>query len=514
MARSFNVPEFYRSAIIGPVKAARRATDPLKRDLAPSVLDFGPVRFKIGRHFGFCYGVENAIDIAYRAINEHPDKAANGQIYLLSEMIHNPHVNDDLQGRGIRFLRTTSGEQLIPFETLGPDDLVIIPAFGTTREIQAILAERGVDTKAFDTTCPFVTKVWKKSAQIARQDYTIVVHGKRYHEETRATFSHAEAGAPVVVVRNMEETERLAQVIRGEQDAAFFFAQFPDRYSEGFDPERDLVRIGVVNQTTMLATETQAIADYLKQAMVTRYGADAIDDHFADTSDTLCYATKENQDATKTLIAAGADLAIVVGGYNSSNTSHLAELAEEAMPTYFVKGPEELHGPDEIGHFHYATKTHHTTRDWLPTDLADRCGRPLDILLAAGASCPDALLDGVIRKVLGWFEDARTVDEVLAPFEADAAKAEEAEQQAKVQAKKPKKAPSKPTGTTAKLGKPAGPPGSRPPGARPPGAKPPAARPPGARPPGAKLPGPPPQARPPEAEETPRRRPTLPPRAA
>ncbi|MEL7169288.1 MAG: 4-hydroxy-3-methylbut-2-enyl diphosphate reductase, partial [Bacteroidota bacterium] len=325
--------------------------------------------------------------------------------------------NEDLQGRGIRFLRTTTGEQLIPFDTLGPDDLIIIPAFGTTREIEATLAERGVNTKAYDTTCPFVTKVWKKSAQIARKDYTIVVHGKRYHEETRATFSHAEAGAPVVVVRNMEETERLAQVIRGEQDAAFFFDQFPDRYSEGFDPDRDLARIGVVNQTTMLATETQAIADHLKQTMVERYGADAIDDHFADTSDTLCYATKENQDATKALIADGADLALIVGGYNSSNTSHLAELAEEAMPTYFVSGPEELESPDEIRHFHYRTKTHHVTRDWLPLDF----GRPFDILLTAGASCPDALLDGVIRKVVGWFEAARSVEDALAPFEAEAA---------------------------------------------------------------------------------------------
>ena len=209
--------------------------DPRKRDLTPSVLDFGPVRFKIARHFGFCYGVENAIEIAYRALEEHPEKAAEGRIFLLSEMIHNPYVNDDLQRRGIRFLRTTAGEQLIPFSELHPGDVVIIPAFGTTLEVEAQLAERGVVPAAYDTTCPFVEKVWKKSAQIGKKQYTIVVHGKRYHEETRATISHARQDAPVVVVRDLEEAENLARVVRGEASSDFFFERFADRYSEGFE---------------------------------------------------------------------------------------------------------------------------------------------------------------------------------------------------------------------------------------------------------------------------------------
>ena len=415
--RDFDVPTFYRSPIIARVKAARRVLDPRKKDLAPSVLDFGPVRFKIGRHFGFCYGVENAIEIAYRALEEHPDKAAAGRLYLLSEMIHNPHVNADLEARGVRFLRTTAGEQLLPFDVLGPEDFVIIPAFGTTREIRAELEARGVSTEAYNTTCPFVEKVWKRAEQIGKKAYTIVVHGKRYHEETRATFSHAAASAPaVVVVRDLAEAEQLARVIRGEAGADFFFERFADRHSPGFDPERDLRRIGVVNQTTMLATETQAIADLLHAAMRARYGPDALGQHFADTSDTLCYATKENQDATVALIADGADLALVVGGYNSSNTSHLVELCAERMPTYFVSGPDDLLSPGRIRHFDLTARRAVEAEGWLPEP-----GRPLDVLLGAGASCPDSLLDGVVRRVLEWFPEARPVEEALAPFAEDAA---------------------------------------------------------------------------------------------
>jgi 4-hydroxy-3-methylbut-2-en-1-yl diphosphate reductase len=410
--RQFDVPEFYQSPIISTVKQARRVLDPRKKDLAPSVLDFGPVRFIIPRHFGFCYGVENAIEIAYRALEEHPDKAAAGRIFLLSEMIHNPHVNEDLQARGIRFLRTTTGVQLIPFDDLRPDDVVIVPAFGTTLEITHELERRGVATEVYNTTCPFVEKVWKRSEQIGKKEYTIVVHGKRFHEETRATFSHAQANAPVVVVRDIEEARKLARVIRGEEDADYFFTEFQDRYSAGFDPDRDLRRVGVVNQTTMLASETQAIADLLRSAVASRYGEAVISEHFADTSDTLCYATKENQDATYALIDHGADAAIVVGGFNSSNTSHLVELCGEVMPTYFVSGPEGV-DRHEIQHFDLHQRDVRTDRGWLP----DR--RPVDLVLTAGASCPDALLDGVARKILSWFPDARSIDEVVAPFLAE-----------------------------------------------------------------------------------------------
>ncbi|NNF03673.1 MAG: 4-hydroxy-3-methylbut-2-enyl diphosphate reductase [Rhodothermales bacterium] len=417
MARQFDVPEFFRSPVVSRVKEFRRVQDPRKKDLSPTVLDFGPVRFKLARHFGFCYGVENAIEIAYRALREHPDR----RIFLLSEMIHNSHVNDDLQDRGIRFLRTTTGEEIIPLSELASDDIVIIPAFGTTLEMEKALADIGVDVQSYNTTCPFVEKVWKRSDQIGGQDYTVVVHGKRHHEETRATFSHAAAVTPVVVVRDIDEARDLASVIRGEQSRDFFFERFTDRHTEGFDPDRDLERIGVVNQTTMLATETAEIASLLRTAMIDRYGDDAPGKHFADTSDTLCYATNENQDATRTLIDDGADLAVVVGGSNSSNTSHLVELCEEVMPTWFVSGPECLHGPHRIEHFDLHIGSYKMTENWLPDRLTEALNEneradlePVDILLTAGASCPDSLLEDVMAEILSWLPHARSSEEVLA----------------------------------------------------------------------------------------------------
>ena len=405
--RSFDVPVFYKSPLISTIKESRRIRDPRKKDFTPTILDFGPIRFKLARHFGFCYGVEQAVEIAYKALDENPGK----RVFLLSEMIHNPDVNNDLRERGVQYLRTTKGEQLIPFDTLTPDDVVIIPAFGTSVEIEADLKSRDIDILSYDTTCPFVEKVWKRSAQLGKKEYTIVVHGKRYHEETRATFSHAKEGAPVVVVLNMDEAEDLAKVIRGEADTAFFFERFKDRYSEDFSPVRDLQRIGVVNQTTMLASETAAIADHLRQAVISRYGKDNLKDHFADTSDTLCYATNENQTSAKALVEAGADLALVIGGYNSSNTSHLVELCEEHMPTYFINNQACIHSLTSIEHFDLHTKAVRTTEDWWPQK--DR----VDVVLTAGASCPDVLLDEVARKLLTWFPDARQEEEVLKEFE-------------------------------------------------------------------------------------------------
>lgn len=411
MPRTFKLPRFYESPIISAVKASRRNMDTRKRDFSPSVLDFGPVRFKIARHFGFCYGVENAVEIAYRALEENPEK----RIFLLSEIIHNPRVNENLKHHGVQFLADTAGNPLLPFDVLEPDDVVIVPAFGTTLEVESELNARGVTLSSYDTTCPFVEKVWKRSQEIGKQDYTVVVHGKRYHEETRATFSHAQVEAPVVVVRDLAEAEDLAKVIRGEADANFFFEKFTDRYSESFHPDIHLERIGVVNQTTMLATETQAIADLLRQAIIARYGAENLTEHFADTKDTLCYATKENQDATLALIAEGGDVAVVVGGYNSSNTSHLVELCEHKLTTYFVRDAEELLSPKQIRHLALETKEVQITENWLPTEHPD--GSPVDIVLTAGASCPDILLDEVLRKIVGWFSGTRSVEDVLAPYE-------------------------------------------------------------------------------------------------
>ncbi|WP_266362240.1 4-hydroxy-3-methylbut-2-enyl diphosphate reductase [Tellurirhabdus rosea] len=406
--KSFNIPDYYRSRIISPLKEYRRKRDKLKRDFAPTVLDFGPVRFLIARHFGFCYGVENAIEIAYKAISENVGK----RIFLLSEMIHNPDVNRDLLDRGVRFIMDTKGQQLIAWDELTADDIVIVPAFGTTLEIQQRLAEIGVNVDRYDTTCPFVEKVWNKANQIGKKAYTVVVHGKPTHEETRATFSHSKEGAPTVVVKDMKQTERLARYILGELPREQFFEEFAGQYSEGFDPDRDLQRIGVVNQTTMLASDTQGIADYLKQVMVQKFGLSMEDaeERFANTRDTLCYATNDNQDATYALLTFPAHLAIVAGGYNSSNTSHIVELCEEKLPTYFIESEQKILSPTLIRHFNLHTKEEVVTENFLPSD------EPVTILLTCGASCPDAVVEGILTKIVGYFKDAKSVDEVMAAF--------------------------------------------------------------------------------------------------
>ena len=395
--RSFEIPDHYRSGLIGRVKAHRKAHDPRKKDLSPTLLDLGPVRFVLARHFGFCYGVENAIEISYKALEENPGK----RIFLLSQMIHNPAVNDDLVARGMRFVQDTEGNLLMDWDELTADDIVIIPAFGTTLETEARLKEKGIDPLRYNTTCPFVEKVWKRSDQLGDQQYTVIIHGKAVHEETRATFSHTVRKAPAVVLRDMAEAELLGRIILGEEPLETFERVFRDRASEGFDPARDFDRVGVVNQTTMLATETQAIADHFKQVMLRKYGEADLKAHFADTRDTLCYATNDNQDATNELLKAEADLALVVGGYNSSNTSHLVELLEQRFPTYFIKDEAEILGAETIRHFNYPAHKLESTKDWLPV------ARPLTVILTSGASCPDTLLDRVMLRVLDLVEGAK-----------------------------------------------------------------------------------------------------------
>jgi len=381
----------------------RRSKDLRKQDFAPTILDFGPVRFYLARHFGFCYGVENAIEISYKALEDNEDK----RVFLLSQMIHNQEVNDDLQSRGIKFIMDTDGTQFIPWDELRPDDIVIIPAFGTTLEIEQLLSEKGVEVQQYNTTCPFVEKVWNRSQKLANDSFTIIIHGKPKHEETRATFSHSAKFGPSVIVRDMKEAIRLAYYISGMGSADEFYQEFAGKYSVGFSPERDLRRIGVVNQTTMLATETQAIADYFKKLMVERYGVENLGDHFADTRDTLCYATNDNQEATYKLLDVEADLAIVVGGYNSSNTSHIVELCESKFPTFFINSAREIVAPDEIRHYNIHEKQKQTTRDFLPETNV------VKIVLTSGASCPDTLVDNVILRILEFYDPSKAVDQVL-----------------------------------------------------------------------------------------------------
>ncbi|HEY4147721.1 MAG TPA: 4-hydroxy-3-methylbut-2-enyl diphosphate reductase [Chitinophagaceae bacterium] len=407
--KQFNVPITYRSPLITAIKDKRRKDDKLKKDFTPALLDFGPLHIYLARHFGFCYGVENAIEIAFRTVDENPGK----RIFLLSEMIHNPQVNQDLLDRGIQFLQDTNSRQLIPFDTLTPNDVVIIPAFGTTLELEKMLAEKGIPVHQYNTTCPFVEKVWNRSEQIAQRGYSIVIHGKPAHEETRATFSHASASAPSVVVNDLKETEALALYITGEKPAAQFYSEFKGRYSEGFDIIRDLQRFGVVNQTTQLASDTQTIAEYLKHTMMRHYGLTeaTIGDRFADTRDTLCYATYENQAAVKGMLDTPADLAIVVGGYNSSNTTHLVELCEEKLPTWFISSEAKILSKKEILHYNFHTKQELLSSAYLPEQQ-----QPVRILVTSGASCPDALVEAVIRKLASFYHAAHKTGELIHLF--------------------------------------------------------------------------------------------------
>ena len=406
MKRSADIRRLYRGRIISRLKEHRQAIDPRKRDLAPAVLDSGPVRFVLARHFGFCFGVDTAVEIAYRTLEANPDR----RIFFLSEMIHNPRVNGDLRDRGVRFIFSPLGEQLVAWDELDRDDIVVVPAFGTTLEMEEKLAERGVDPYIYNTTCPFVEKVWKRSDQLGRQNYTVVIHGKATHEETRATFSHSVRGAPTVVVLGLDEARVLADIIEGKAGLEVFEERFRQKCSKGFDPALDLIRIGVVNQTTMLATETREISRVLRDAMSARYGAENLGEHFADTSDTLCYATNENQNATYALVERGADLVIVVGGYNSSNTSHIVELCRERLPTYFIANETEILSPELIRHFSLEERKVVLTEGWLPPR------RPIEITLTCGASCPDAVLEDVLCRVHSFFPESRPLDETLEDY--------------------------------------------------------------------------------------------------
>jgi 4-hydroxy-3-methylbut-2-enyl diphosphate reductase len=401
--KKFTVPSGYRSSLISSIKEKRREADKMKKDFSPSMLDFGPLQIYLARHFGFCYGVENAIEISFRTVEENVGK----RIFLLSEMIHNPFVNEDLLKKGVRFMMDTKGNLLIPFESLEARDIVIIPAFGTTIDIERKLRARGIQIEKYDTTCPFVEKVWNRSEQIAHKGYTVIVHGKPSHEETRATFSHSALHTPTLVIEDMTEAVELGKYLTGEYPLEKFPTQFADRFSPGFDAAQHLQKIGVVNQTTMLASDTQAIADYLKQCMMRQYGLSeaTISTRFADTRDTLCYATLDNQSAVQGMLDQEADLAFVVGGRNSSNTSHLVELCEEKLPTYFVRSAEDIQSKNILVHFNWRTKQERIHENWLPTH------RPLRILLTSGASCPDAQVEGVIHQMLELVENTR-------PFEA------------------------------------------------------------------------------------------------
>jgi 4-hydroxy-3-methylbut-2-enyl diphosphate reductase len=388
--RKFNIPNKYKSSVILKVKEKRKEEDPRGKDYTPSILDYKKVRFYIARHFGFCFGVENAIDIAYKAIKENSDK----RIFLLSEMIHNPTVNRELELHGVKFIQDTQGNNLIQWSELSHNDIVIVPAFGTTLEIENKLNEIGINLRKYNTTCPFVEKVWNKSADLGRKGFTIIIHGKETHEETRATFSHSKTSAPSVIIRDIKEADILSRIILGKIPQKEFYSIFKNKYSPEFNVETALQKIGVVNQTTMLASETEEISELLKTTMIKKYGTKNINNHFADTRDTLCYATNNNQKATLELIKSDVDLAIVVGGYNSSNTSHIVELLQQKHPTYFILDESKIISKNSIKHFLLDKQKETVTNNYLPSV------EKIKIAITSGASCPDATVDKVIQRII------------------------------------------------------------------------------------------------------------------
>ena len=399
--KQFDIPSIFRSPIISKVKAFRKSQDPRKKDFSPTMLDVGNLQLYIARHFGFCYGVENAIEIAYRAVEENKGK----RIFLLSQMIHNPTVNEDLTQHGIEFIQDTSGRQLISWEELKANDVVIIPAFGTTLEIERILKDRGVSTEKYNTTCPFVEKVWNRAEKLGTENHTLVIHGKYNHEETRATFSHTAVNSEAVIIKNMEEAVFLAKCITGEAPKEAFYSYFKGKHTPNFDPEIHLSKIGVINQTTMLASETQEIAEYLKKITEEFAERSGSNKTFADTRDTLCYATNDNQSAVETLMNESLDFAVVVGGYNSSNTSHLVELLEQHFPTYFIKDETEMLSAETIRSFNIHKQETETIENWM---------KGSKIGITSGASCPDSIIDAVISKLLVLTGSDRSIDEAIA----------------------------------------------------------------------------------------------------
>lgn len=349
------------------------------------VLEAGGLKVRLAKEFGFCYGVERAIDLAYAARKVFP----NQPIYILGEIIHNPEVNEQLMAMGIRFL--SGPNKSADLDDLTEDDVVIIPAFGAQVSVMEKLRAKGC--QLVDTTCGDVMSVWKRVTQNAKEQFTSIIHGKAKHEETLATSSRAVANnqGHYLVVLNIEETDYVCEYIRHGGNKEEFLARFAGAHSPGFDPDVHLQSIGVANQTTMLRSETEEIQRRLRQAMIDRYGEAEIDRHFR-MFDTICGATQERQDALIQLLREPLDMMIVVGGYNSSNTSHLAEMSEARVPTYFIRNASKILSARSILHFNLREQREVQTDNWLPDG-------PLYIGITAGASCPNNLIDDTVRRL-------------------------------------------------------------------------------------------------------------------
>lgn len=373
-AVQMQVGRHYHSSLVERVRASG------------SVLVAGDTVVRLAKQFGFCYGVERAIDLAYAARKVFPDS----RLFLIGEIIHNPEVNAQIAALGIRNLLDDSGRPHV--EDLGPNDVVIVPAFGATVPLVEEIRRHGC--RIVDTTCGDVMSVWKRVRQNALEQVTSIIHGKASHEETRATASRAlgSGNGHYLVVLDLRETGLVRDFLLGKSGRSEFLEAFRGRFSEGFDPDLHLVRIGVANQTTMLREETESVQRMLREAVIARDGNDANFRLF----DTICGATQERQDALKELLNGSLDLLLVVGGYNSSNTTHLAEIGEQKVPTWFVRNQECLVSAGEIRHYDLHLREEVTTRcPWLVP-----AGIPATIGITAGASCPNNLIEEVMLRVL------------------------------------------------------------------------------------------------------------------
>jgi 4-hydroxy-3-methylbut-2-enyl diphosphate reductase len=346
----------------------------------------GLLTVKLAKKYGFCYGVERAIDLAYAARNVFPPPQP---IYLLGEIIHNPEVNDQIRNMGIQIISAKPTEQEL--DTLKEDDVVIIPAFGTEENTRNRLIAKGC--QMVDTTCGDVMSVWKRVRQYSKERVTSIIHGKAKHEETKATTSQAGAygSGHYLVVYNLAETDYVCQYILHGGDKAEFLEKFKGACSANFDPDVHLQAVGVANQTTMLRGETEEVQRRIKNAMIERFGAGELDKHFR-FFDTICGATQERQDALEKLLCEPMDLLLVVGGYNSSNTSHLAEMGEAKLPTFFIKNAAMMVSDKLIRHYNLQQQKEVDTLNWLPQGK-------ITVGITAGASCPNNLIEDAIRRL-------------------------------------------------------------------------------------------------------------------
>lgn len=431
----------YQSKLCSAIKLLARQHE--RSAAAPVTLNFGAVEYVIPSHFGFCLGVKNAIERAYETLAANPDR----RVFMLSELIHNPFVNEDLLRRGLRYLQTDKGVPYtidgrpaeldvagattapLVWDTLTPEDIVIIPAFGATDEDKARLVRKGIAVFAHDATCMLVEKVWKAARAYGRDGYTVVIHGKAEHEETKATFSNTQRHAPAVIVRHLDEVRTLARIIAStapaaERQAAFETA-FAGKFTPGFDVTRHLERVAVVNQTTLLMNETLAIIEHLREVYRQVHGPEGGERvGGGGRRDTLCYATQVNQDALAQALATPLDAAFIIGGKNSSNTYQLYRLCAERLGdfAFFIQSEANISSRAEVEHYvfpaHGAAHRGHTEVHPLWPD----CYKPRRVLVTGGASCPDGLIQQVVTRINSLWpaSDLRSIDDVLADLAAQA----------------------------------------------------------------------------------------------